>query len=284
MSQSVRLLTTIAISLGASLVMVVSPLRFHPQPAMAQADSQPAVFDTEQLSATIRELKVEYRAELEAYRREEQLYQIAQGQHEKLQTLTSLENLVRSTQSAMRARNQVLRTYFELLRLRLQQQPGIDLDLKQRAGDDVVAGIQVLDRYKQILEPTLDKPALQAVATTFDEDIEAIEDTAYQVISLLALGELQTLHDKTVQLTEEIKNQTATQGGALKIAQRDRAFGETERLLAQIKPEISQVELRLNNPNSQPYETLYLQVIETLDDVSNQLAQVMAYLQEILQL
>lgn len=275
-----RVLTTITIILAASLIMVVAWL----QPPTAQSQTVPPVFDTEQLSTNISQLKIEYRAELEAYRKEEQRYQIAKVQHEKLQTLSSLEELVRSTQSGMQTRNQVLRTYFELLRLRLQQQPGIDLDLKQKASGAVVARIQLLEKYKQTLQPTLDKPELQEVGRTFAEDVRTIEDTAYQVISLLALGELQTLYDKTLQLTATIKSETATQGGALKIAQRDRAFGETERLLTQVKTEVSDIELRLTNRSSQPYQTLYLQGVDDLDAVSNQLAQALSYLQEILQL
>lgn len=277
-----------AVIVGTSSYLPQISAQEADQPATTETPPTPlppdTVFEKEGETANIQRLRTEYRAELEAYRRLEQLYEVAKGQNEKLQTLASLEDLVRSTQEAMQARNQVLRTYFELLRLRLQEQPGIDLELKEKATDDVVKVIRLLESYKESLTPTLDKPQIQEIAAIFADDIVFIEDKGYEAISLLALGELQTIHDKTEKLTEDMKLQIATEGGALKASQRQRAFDETDRLLASIKTEVSATELQLSNPNTQPYRSLYILAVDSLDSVSDQLAQSLSYLQELLNL
>ena len=252
----------------------------------AQADpiaqGSAAVYDTQSYSNDIRQLSLQYRGELEEYRKIEKEYEILKQQYHQLGTLASLEKAVRATQDAMVIRAKVLKTYLRLIRFHLLSQTGIELPEKQAAEKNVIDVLEKLEIHRSELAEPIDKLELEKTVLDFEELIEEIESSAYRVLSLLAVGKLQTAHDKAIVLETDMQAQLATAGGALKLAERKRSFEETERLLGSLKDDFDFVEANFAKPSNSGYKNVYLKNSRSLNSIYSVLSRVLVYMKELL--
>lgn len=247
-------------------------------PAVLAVD---ATSDTQSLSAELRRLKTQYRGELEEYRRLESQYVVAKQQYVQLQTLSSLEAAVRATQAAMEARDRVLRTYLQILKVSLLQQTGIEVGQKEAALLELDIAIGRVEKHHLLFEKELDKVALAAATTDFEEIGGKIEDTSYKVLSLLAIGKLQSVYDKATVLGSDMKTVLATEGGALKQSQRQRAFDETDRALGDVKTQLQAVQQQLTDHDANQSKSAYEELKDDIRGVYTRLAQVVSFLKEL---
>ncbi len=265
-----------------SLSILLAVIFFSSFPSAVLAQEEPVIYQQDSLSQDIRQLTIQYRGELEEYRNLENLYLIAKDQYLKLETLASLEDAVQKTQEAMDARAKVLRTYLRLLRLKLLSQAGIELPDKKAAEQTLLAAIQKIEQHQQQLKEPLDKPQLNEISIEFELLIDEVEDSAYQTLSLMAIGELQNIHDRSGVLRDDMEVEIATAGGALKSAERQRSFAETDRLLKTLKPEFDEVEKKYSRPTTSGYKGIYNAIENRLESIHSTLSKAVGFLEELL--
>ena len=244
----------------------------------------PVVYEKESLSRDIRQLKLQYRGELEEYRSLENLYLIAKSQYHKLGTLASLEDAVQKTQEVMVLRDKVLRTYLRLMRLKLLSQPGIELPEKTAAEQSLLSAIKNIEEHQQHFNESLDKVQINKISEDFEVLIDQVEEAAYQALTIISIGELQTIHDKAIILRDDMEVEIASAGGALKSTERKRSFDETNRLLESLKPKFDWVEDKYAKPSSSGYKGVHQAIEKQLNSIHSSLAQALAFLEELLKI
>ena len=244
----------------------------------------PVVYEKESFSKDIRQLKLQYRGELEEYRSLENSYLIAKQQYYKLNTLASLEDVVQKTQAAMSSRAKVLKTYLRLLRLELLSQPGIELPAKTATEQSLLSALQQIEQHQQRFEKDLDKLQIGEIAEEFKTLIDQTEEAVYQALTVMSIGELQTIHDKAIVLKSDMESEIATAGGALKSAERKRSFAETDRVLNSLKPEFDFVEEKYSKPSTAGYRGVYKSIEKQLSSIHSSLSQALTFLGELLKI
>lgn len=242
------------------------------------------VFETQSFSQDIRQLTLQYRGELEEYRKAEQEYNILKQQYQQLGTLVSLEKAVRATQEAMVVRARVLQTYVRLLRFYLLSQAGIELPQKQVAEQNLLDTLSKIEQHQQELIEPLDKLQMRQAVFDFQELSMVIEESVYRVFSLLAVGKLQTVHDKAIVLKEDMKDQLATAGGALKLAERQRSFDETNRVLNSLKSSFDKAEAVFVDSHRISYKGVYKSNNNQLSLIYSSLSKALVFLGELLKI
>jgi hypothetical protein len=267
-------------------LFLISFFLFNSDLIYAQGDEAASVivYEKESLSKDILQLKLQYRSELEEYRRLENLYIIAKDQYHNLGTLASLEDAVQKTQEAMDSRSKVLRTYLRLLRLKLLSQPGIELPDKKDAEQSLLSALQKIEQHQQQLVEPLDKPQISEISDNFEDLAVQVEEAAYQTLAVMAIGELQTIHDKAIVLKDDMEVEIATAGGALKSTERKRSFDETDRVLNTLKPEFDAVEEKFSKPSTSGYKGVYGAIEDRLGLIHSALSQALTFLGELLKI
>lgn len=245
---------------------------------------EPIVYQQDSLNQDIRQLKIQYRGELEEYRAAERAYLIAKDQYLKLNTLAALEDAVQKTQATMLLRDKVLRTYLRLLRLTLLSQPGVEIEAKKNAEQSLLVVLDKLETHQQMFDQVLDKPQLETIAIDYEILFAEIEDAAYQSLTLISIGELQTIHDKAISLKNDMEVEIATAGGVLKSTERKRSFDEIDRVLSKLKPEFDQMEATYQEKTSLGYDSIYNNIQRKLGSVHSSLSQILTYLGELLKI
>lgn len=273
------LITTICLSLLLVFVPIVN--------AQVVEESDPFVYQTEQLNSEIRRLKIQYRGELEEYRNLESQFQINQQQYENLGTLAALEDARVATQVAMEARARVLKTYLALLKVTLLRQTGVEVDQKQQA---TVALDRVADdldiHHQSFADQEFDRVELDQLSDEFEMLGFKVSDVSHRSLALLSTAKLQSVYDKAFILNQDMEGKLATMGGALKSAQRRRAFGETGRKLEAILPILQElhgdVRKETEDGGKTNFKGIYNRMSDGLQDTFSNLTQLTTFLQEIL--
>ena len=135
------------------------------------------------------------RLQIEAYRQSEREYIIAKDQYKNLQTLRLLEDAVAASQRVMADRNKVLITYLEITMVTLKSTEGVNLDFKNEAAASLEEQIEVLRTHGENIQKSQDREAVAAMVEG-DAIEPGIINSAYQGMSLVSTGRLQTVYDK----------------------------------------------------------------------------------------
>lgn len=271
------------------LLLLTSLMVFWPTSVLAQtAATDSSLIATPinsalDFEAEITKVTTQYRSEFQDYRRLHDAYQISKQQYVQLDTLVALEKAVRDTQAVMRARAQALKTYLALMRLMLLNQTGVNLDEKQATETDLLAASELIETHLAKLEPELDKPAIDQLALEFEELLPQLEDAAYRAKTLISIGKLQTLYDKSQTLRDDFES-TLNEGGALRLAERQRSFDEIKRTLDSLEPEFDEAEKKVSEREYSSYESIHRQVSDRMTEVYNDLSRVVSFLREALTL
>jgi hypothetical protein len=236
------------------------------------------------LQDEIKTVEQTYKGQLETYRTAINRYQIAKQQYTQLQTLTSLEEAVRATREAMIARNDVLLTYLTLLRLNLIQATGINLTLKDPTITQLEATHAWLGQHQEKVTSAVDRAKLLEVADEFSTRQESITNIAYLTQSLLAVGKLQTVYDKTVLLAEEVETEVVQGKTDVKQGERQRALAEIEREISLVQQFFAAVNQDMEKENTQFSRSFYTKLQRDLGSAYSQLAQTLSHLSELVRL
>lgn len=261
--------------------------------AKAQSDESAAT-ETEFLSEPeklvdddgdeLTQLRSLYTLQIESYRQAEKEQIIAKEQYKSLETLKLLEQAVLASQKAMVERNRVLLTYFDLLYLHLQYTPGINLQYKEPLLEDLKAQTEELRAFQAKVEATDDRDGIAARAEEFSEIVPRIESNAYRTLTLLAIGKLQTVHDKGILILNDVKAAEAeSDRSTIQKAQIQRAFDQTQKNLEDINTQLREQNDYYARQEDKPVKrTFYTQTLDRLKPVYVELSQLLAHLKELL--
>ncbi len=275
--------TKILAVLGLLAIIVVAPGVMAQETEALAEPEQPTVDSTVNNDGLIK-LRADYRLQIESYRQAEREFAIAKDQYKRLQTLRLLEEAVKSTQKVMFERTRVLITYLEIVHFTLQNTQGINLDHKAAAIKELEDQINTLRSHLELIEQSVSREDVAARAVEFEELNVRIESTAYRGMSLIAIGDLQTINDKARLIFADLKgSQSEDEVSELTKASRQRAYVETERILdnnSVLLREINEAYGRQSNPRKSYYDGL----VNKLEPVYTGLSQGVSYLYELLKL
>jgi len=227
------------------------------------------------------EIRQTYRGQLDEYRTADRQYQITIEQYKQLKTLAALEDAVQQTHLTMKLRNQVLITYLTLLHFQLQNGTGINLDQKALMLQALNADISRLKTFQEKLEPEANRQAIAQIASEFAILAKPLENDAYKVQTLLAVGKLQTVFDKTVTLRGEIDDFTG-QKQDINTTQRQRANQEIKDNLLETKVVIDEVVTETARPNTDFSRGSFAGLQDDLAQIYAGLSQSLSFLEELL--
>lgn len=271
------------LSLSFGILFAVQPLASFAQET-APTPASAELFGTKQShEAQIAQLQQQLLGEINAYRRADQAFRVSKQQYENLETLKSLEELVQATKQAMFERSRVLTTYMEILYFTLQDTDGVNLTFKDPQIVALEDRIAELKAHTATVEQATSRDDVNKLRDDFALLKPVIEDTSYRVMSLISIGELQAVHDKSKLILTDLESQLASaEVSALKKAERERAFAETRRSLEQVKVEIDEVNQTYAGQEDLVRKQLHERVLRGLSPVYSKLSQNLSYLAELL--
>ena len=115
------------------MVFGVSGVKAQETEKDGEATNSGIIFNKTNNTQKIKDLKILYRDQIEAYRNSEKEFVIAKSHYFNVQTLTALEEAVGATELAMDHRSKVLITYLELIGATLEDTAGVELALKEES-------------------------------------------------------------------------------------------------------------------------------------------------------
>lgn len=273
-----------SILLFSLFVLVAGVARVYAQEATESGDVLPTPALLTVPKSTSEEKLDLYREQITAYRTSEDVFRVNKQQYFNLNTLASLEKAVTSTRDTLLARSKVLVTYLELIEERLTATQGIDLDKKEKALADIESQLTILLEHQDAILLSTDRDALLAVTTSFYSNRELLDHTIYQGLTLIAIGNIQTVNDKAEALLEDIKIEHGKEKvSALVTAKRERAYTETTKHIEDTNTDIRAVLLQQFKKEDKLFtKANYSQIIDALDVPYITATKTLGFLQELL--
>lgn len=226
-----------------------------------------------------------YQDQFEKYRGLEEQYVTAKTDLHQLRTLASLETAVRATQRVMASRVEVLITYFELLHASLIESQGLELSTKQEFSDKITNQILILKDHQAKVSVAQDRDTLLQLSIEFAEINKPLQEVGYRTLAFLSISELQTVHDKSRLIFDDIQEyHRDSSPSAQTLARYQRAYVETERSLLASNQDLQKIFLDLKGNNNIKDRSSYAQVIRTLQPSYSKLSQVLGFLEELLRI
>jgi hypothetical protein len=241
------------------------------------------VFEKPLLTTQIADVRATYRSQLEAYRTAERQYLLTKEQFLKLNTLASLEEAVKATRAAMVARDQVLTSYLTLLRLTLIDATGVNLTQKEPTLVELDAVLVSLATHTQTVTAASDRYQLTQAAQEYVTLGPKIEAVAYQTLSILSIGELQTVYDKSLVLNQEIETELSSKTD-VKSAERQRALTEIKRELSEVQAAFTEANELVEKEQRKFTQSFYNRLGKNLGSVYVGLSQTLTHMAEVLKL
>lgn len=229
------------------------------------------------------QLRTEYRAKLDDYRSTERQYVIATEQYQQLNTLTSLEAALQATKNAMLKRADVLEAYMTLQTIQLQTATGVNLSQKAEYMQRLTNNLNALKQHRDKVQQAETRQAVNQVATEFAEFGKTLESDSVKVQTLLTLGKLQTIYDKSSTLLSDMEQSTKDLND-IKQVQRQRAAGEVRALLESTKTKINEVTTNTIRPDVDFSEGSFDSLLSKLNEIYAGLSQSLTYLDEFLRI
>lgn len=231
----------------------------------------------------IKTIRQRYLEEIDAYRRAEQNFTVAKTQYFNIQTLKSLEDAVIATRQVMFERSRVLTTYSEFLYETLQNMGGVNIEFKQTQIKALEELITDLRRHTQTVEMAQTRDDVNKLRDDFALLTPQIDDTLYRSMTLISLGKIQTVYDKGRIVQSDLdEHLNSTSVSAIKKAERERAFAETDRNLTNLKVSLDEVNSYYAEQDKLVSRQFYNRALDDLKPIYAQLSQILSYLAELL--
>lgn len=241
------------------------------------------VWQRQRLDEEIATVKATYQSQLENYLYQDKLYRIAYDQYKELQTLVSIEDLTQKAKTLGLSRDEVLISYFDLLRLNLVATEGIELSLKTEYLNKLEQTIVYLKNHQATLKDLNERGQVYASLLTFSEDQGGIGKLANEILVLLSVGNLQMVYDKSALLKKDIDAYLGNKG-TLSLPEIDRASYETGRSLdsAKLKLDSFWAGVLTREQGNWYLAKFYDDLPTTLNPIYVNLSQSISYLNELL--
>lgn len=246
----------------------------------------PTVFTKERETQRIKDLRVLYRDQVEVYRASEKSFSISKTNFEQVQTLASLEEAVKSTQTVMIERSKVMITYLELLDSVLVETNGVELDLKNQSKTELVGLVHLLRINQENILLSKDRKAMVLLADDFVPIAEAYESSVYKALSLIRIGQIQEVRDKTQIIETDIiaEHKTTSVSGSQNL-KRERAYVEVERSFKLINADLADLnEAFLESKRDGFKRSFYQRILTDLGPVYAQISRSLDHLEELISL
>lgn len=256
-------------------------------PVVVSADSglTEAVWTKERLDQEIQTLTQEYRANLEDYRDKEKLYRISYDQHQTLQTLATIEDLLQKSKDLGLSRDEVLLDYLELLKLSLISTEGVELSLKDLYLERIEIVLEHIEKHRDELATLTERDEIYKSLTEFATIHKNMPNFTNSVLVLLSTGNLQMIFDKSVVLKADIDSFLEEEGLGEK-AEVARASSETDRAI-----ESSQTMLKAfwqdivdKSGSSKSLSSVYKNLSQELDPIYINISKLLSYLEELIKI
>ena len=260
-------------------------LFLFPVTAFADSAKTDTVWTKERLDEEIEILNEEYRANLEDYRNKEKLYQISYDQHQTLQTLATIEDLIQKAKVLGLSRDEVILDYLELLKFNLISTEGIELSLKDLYLERIEIVLEYITAHRDELTTLTEREDIQRSLADFTNTHKNMPNFTNGVLVLLSTGNLQMIFDKSVVLKKDIDVFLEDQD-LMKKATVIRASSETDKAI-----EISQVmldewwqDIVSKTDNSRSLSTVYKNLNQELDPIYVNISKLLSYLGELIKI
>lgn len=237
------------------------------------------IWEKARLDEEIAQTRLVYNQNLEKYRSEERLRNIALDQYTALKTLASLDDLVIKTKTLAMTRNQTLINYFTLLKLNLLSSEGVELSLQSQYLATLDQGINFLEDHTNDLQTKNSLEEIQASLIAFQE-LGDPQSFSQKVLAILALARLQRIYDLALPLKADIVQSFESGSISIDPIALERAETETSKTLQTTQESLQTLWAKANNPSD--LSTIYRNLSRDLEPVYVNLAQSLAYFKELL--
>ncbi len=258
------------------------------------ADESPApevvettkIFNKTRNTQKIADLKILYRDQIEAYRNSEKEFNIAKTHYFNVETLTSLEEAVAATDLVMKNRLKVLITYLELLGTTLEDASGVELALKEESLKQINSSIMSLKLHQEDTVLAKDRAAVNLLADNFEVFVEPYNQVTYRALSLIRIGQIQSVYDAAVIIDSDIKkDKEGDDIGAVVEAKRDRAYQEIQRNFTITNSGLKMLNNRIIEGKDDGFgRSFYEKTLDELEPIYIQMSKSLDHLEELLRL
>lgn len=244
------------------------------------------VFTKERETQRIKDLRLLYRDQVEVYRNSERDFSIAKTNFEQVQTLSALEEAVKSTQTVMTDRSKVMITYLELIDAVLVETNGVELDLKNQSKTELIGLINLLKIHQENILLSKDRQAMVLLSDDFVPISEAYESSVYKALSLIRIGQIQEVRDKSEIIEADIIMQHEEEEvGGVQSAKRDRAYAEIERGFELINADLADLNESFLQSNRDGFKrSFYQRILTDLSPIYAQISRSLDHLEELITL
>lgn len=192
-----------------------------------------------------------YFQHVETYRLNEERFVIAQQDYYQQNTLASLEEAIRRARDLMRARADVIESYYTYLRLILQDTRGIEIEDKNIVGSELRFWQDQMVDYRSEVANLESRPAIQEHLTLFNSQEQAMLHSAYTALVLIKIGKIQTAIDNAVLVRATLANAIeASSISAADKAIKRRGLEEIDRLIQRARNNVIDLELDFRTKSS----------------------------------
>lgn len=210
--------------------------------------------------------KKTYADQLDAYRKKEQRFVVSREQYKQIQTLASLEEVVKASKEVQVARINTLLAYFKVLQLTVNDLKGAELTRKTAQAERIQSIITELDLAKSRIEGSNDRISLDNASAAYESRNETYISTAYSTLSLIRIARTQTATDQLGLLSAQVFDTITTASPEASIlAEKQRGYDELGRTITQIKIFIRQAFSRSEGYDQYQYTAnSYAQIVDIL--------------------
>lgn len=259
-----------------------APLLFEALDASSSGINTDQIYTKPRQTAEILRLRELYQDQVERYTNQEREFYINKAQFEKLNTLQSLEEAVKAGREVMISRDDVLITYFELMRASLNDTEGVELTERQITVDLMVGYIQALKDHREKVIATNNREGIAARADEFAQISVEFESTAYRSLALIRLGDIQTVYDKSLIIYKDVlAYHKANPTSPLKQAERERAYREVDKTIEQVKEDLRVARTAYSNQKAMNRSSYNSNIVSGLSKVYSGTSQFLAFIEEL---
>ncbi len=246
---------------------------------LSQSDQ---IIRRERLAVEIEDQHSQLLSQLNTYQNDERNFRVAHDQYVRLQTLNSIEGVVNAAKSLIKSRDTALKSYLNLLRLKIIEAEGIEMFHKERVVERILSLQLQIEEHSSKVELITSREEVNQLAEEFLPISKSITETSYYALSVLSIGKLQAVYDQSVVISQRIMENE----GETVLAEsttRARSLAEVDKLMADLPPLFQDIwsEVNLAEERTQGYGNLYRGLTKKLNTIYSNLSRLVAYFEEV---
>ncbi len=184
-----------------------------------------------------------FKAQIVAYQEAYKRFSLTKEQFEKLQTLKSLNEALDATKQVAIQRDQVIKTYIELLLLELTQRgPSLSPEKRMKTIQTARELIKKLEAHSSRLDNLVSREELYQALIDFDSLFQEVENLGYQAKFILKTDKLYGFYKQLEHLKKVVYQQhRQATGDKLKLVEFQRGMDEVNKELNQVQSAFNQL-------------------------------------------